>query len=115
MNLDLFYEYILIEFIIFFSNDIMPLKRTYKTKATRARKPRLHGGSKLGDRIKADTKKFGDKVKAETTKAGDWFKKAGKFIKDKKLLSSGLKAAAPLLPAVGKPLAGFAAGVVDQL
>ena len=93
----------------------MPSKKPYKPKATRVRKPKQHGGSKLGDKLRAETKKIGDKVKAETTKAGDWFKKAGKFIKDKKLLSSGLKAAAPLLPAVGKPLAGFAAGVVDQL
>jgi hypothetical protein len=51
----------------------MPLKRGYKTKATRARKPRQHGGSKLGDRIKANTKK-----------TGDWFKKAGSFIKEHK-------------------------------
>ncbi len=71
----------------------MPLKRNYKTKAPRVRKPKIAGGSK----------------------AGDWMKKASKFIKDKKLLSSGIKAAAPFLPSVGKPIAGFVSGVVDQL
>ena len=55
----------------------MPLKRNYKTKA-RARKPKIAGGSK-----------FGDKIKAGTKKAGDWMKKAGKFIKEHKLLSAG--------------------------
>jgi len=71
----------------------MPLKRNYKTKAPRVRKPKIAGGSKVGD----------------------WMKKASKFIKDKKLLSSGIKAAAPFLPSVGKPIAGFVSGVVDQL
>ena len=71
----------------------MPLQRGYKTKAPRVRKPKIAGGSKVGD----------------------WFKKAGKFIKDKKLLSSGIRAAAPFLPSVGKPIAGFVSGVVDQL
>ena len=97
-------EYIRIEFIIFFSNDIMPLKRTYKTKATRARKPRQLGGSKLGDKIRADTKK-----------AGDWFKKAGAYIKEHKLLSSGLKGVAEYAPGALKPIAGFAYGVANQL
>ena len=100
---------------IFFSNDIMPLKRTYKTKATRARKPRQLGGSKFGDKIRADTKKFGDKVRTDAKKAGDWFKKAGKFIKDSKLLSSGLKGVAEFAPGIVKPIAGFAYGVTNQL
>ena len=36
-------------------------------------------------------------------------------VKDKKLISSGIRAAAPFLPSVGKPIAGFVSGVVDQL
>ena len=100
---------------IFFSNDIMPLKRGYKTKATRARKPKQLGGSKFGDKIKADTKKFGDKVRTDTKKAGDWMKKAGAYIKEHKLVSAGLKGVAEYAPGALKPIAGFAYGVANQL
>jgi hypothetical protein len=93
----------------------MPLKRGYKTKATRARKPRQHGGSNFGDRIKAETKKIGDKVRTDTKKAGDWFKNAGSFFKEHKLLSSGLKGIAEYSPGIVKPIAGFAYGVANQL
>ena len=93
----------------------MPSKKTYKTKATRARKPRQLGGSKLGDRIRADTKKIGDKVRTDTKKAGDWFKKAGAYIKEHKLVSAGLKGVAEYAPGVVKPIAGFAYGVANQL
>ena len=83
------------EFIkyIFLSNDIMPLKKTYKTKAIRTRKPKQTGKGKITD----------------------WFKRAGKFIKDKKLISAGLRGVSTVMPGVFKPIAGFAAGVADQL
>jgi len=93
----------------------MPLKKNYKTKTTRVRKPRQIGGSKFGDKLRADTKKIGDKVRTDTKKAGDWFKKAGAFIKEHKLLSSGLKGIAEYSPGIVKPIAGFAYGVANQL
>ena len=83
------------EFIkyIFLSNDIMPLKKTYKTKAIRTRKPKQTGKGKITD----------------------WLKRAGKFIKDKKLISAGLRGVSTVVPGVLKPISAFAAGVADQL
>ena len=83
------------EFIkyIFLSNDIMPPKKTYKTKAIRTRKPKQTGKGKITD----------------------WFKRAGKFIKDKKLNSAGLRGVSTFMPGVLKPISAFAAGVADQL
>jgi hypothetical protein len=55
-----------------------------------------------------------EKVKADFKKAGDWFKKAGKYIKDNKLISVGLKSAAPFAGPIGGPIAGFLSGVAEQ-
>lgn len=55
-----------------------------------------------------------EKVKEDFKKAGDWFKKAGKYIKDNKLISTGLKAAAPFAGPIGGPVAGFLSGVAQQ-
>jgi hypothetical protein len=55
-----------------------------------------------------------EKVKEDFKKAGDWFKKAGKFIKDNKLISVGLKSAAPFAGPIGGPIAGFLSGVAQQ-
>lgn len=55
-----------------------------------------------------------EKVKQDFKKAGDWFKKAGKYIKDNKLISTGLKAAAPFAGPIGGPVAGFLSGVAQQ-
>ena len=71
----------------------MPLKKTYKTKAIRTRKPKQKGNGKITD----------------------WLKRAGKFIKDKKLISAGLRGVSTVLPGVLKPISAFAAGVADQL
>ena len=71
----------------------MPLKKTYKTKAIRTRKPKQTGKGKITD----------------------WLKRAGKFIKDKKLISAGLRGVSTFMPGVLKPISAFAAGVADQL
>jgi len=55
-----------------------------------------------------------EKVKADFKKAGDWIKKAGKYIKDNKLISVGLKSAAPFAGPIGGPIAGFLSGVAEQ-
>ena len=56
-----------------------------------------------------------EKVKADFKKAGDWLKKAGKYIKDNKLISVGLKSAAPYAGPIGGPVAGFLSGVAGQV
>jgi hypothetical protein len=56
-----------------------------------------------------------EKVKEDFKKAGDWFKKAGKYIKDNKLISTGLKSAAPYAGPIGGPVAGFLSGVAGQI
>jgi hypothetical protein len=55
------------------------------------------------------------KAKDNLKKAGDWFKKAAKYIKDNKLISSGLKSAAPYAGPIGGPVAGFLSGVAGQI
>lgn len=55
-----------------------------------------------------------EKIKEDFKKAGDWFKKAGKYIKDNKLISVGLKTAAPFAGPIGGPVAGFLSGVAQQ-
>ena len=56
----------------------------------------------------------GPKTQERMRKAGEWLKNAGKYIKDKQLLSAGLKGAAQFAGPIGGPIAGFLSGVAHQ-
>lgn len=77
-------------------NTLLDTPETHKARRTRSGRPKkgkkqLNGGSKVGD----------------------WFVKAGKYIKDKKLVSKGLKAVSPFLGAYGG-VANGAAVIADM-
>ena len=56
----------------------------------------------------------GPKTQERMRKAGEWLKNAGKYIKDKQLISAGLKGAAQFAGPIGGPIAGFLSGVAHQ-